>query len=64
MKVFRNDIILLSSFLALYGLLKVDESFATAQTGSEEEIRCIFDDNFPYFFIITYVVGAHEHPQK
>ena len=28
-----------------------------------EEIRCVFDDNlsdnFAYFFIITYVVGAH-----
>ena len=30
-----------------------------SKKSSEEEIRCVFDDNFTYFFIKTYIVGAH-----
>ena len=29
------------------------------QAFTEEEIMCIFDDNIAYFYITTYVVGAH-----
>ena len=32
-------------------------------TKTEEEIKCVFDDNYEiillYFFLNTYVVGAH-----